>query len=253
MRNSILKLLVICSSVVLLFSCKKDPNPAKSIPLDYHQGTGRCRLSRIDYHLSANPTKTVPVVITYDEHGRIASCSNAGAFDITLYGVFSTFQYKGDTIIAMHGGNSGNDTVVLNERKQIAYWFPPSPPRQQFLYDQSYRPIGIRALNSTGITEYFRWENDDVVADSIYLGDPLNINYYPDKLSQFGSPFTLMTFATFGVPFYISKHLPHINSSAIGHDNTFTYAFDNDGKIIADTVKSGTAMLYYNTFTYECN
>lgn len=245
-------LLVLMAGIITISSCRKKEkdNPVAETPVDFGQGTGRCRLSAVTTH-RFNSGSIGYLSLSYDSIGRLRNVVNINAPFLSFYGASTAFTYHGDTIFARHSGNFGTDTVVLNNRNEIAQLGKTEP--LIFEYDAAYQLLALRHVNGSSADNYL-WKNGDMVKDSNYSNNYTAYSYF-DKPMQYAAPDMLLYYTFWGVPFYKTRHLEkqYISHYSSVDTNNISYTFDADGKVISDTLKSSEPFYsYYNTFEYEC-
>ena len=252
-----LPLILLC--LLAFAACRKkdvQPSAAAAIP-DFGQGTGRCRLHHVTQRkvVSNNQLgQTTELYLEYFGDGRIRSVTDVGT-GLLLFTTGTSFTYSGDTIFAAHeGGVYGVDTVVLNARKQIFRTIGLRPEDGSvFQYDAAGLLVTI---GFPAPFQYFKWEDGDVIEDSVSSGASQYqtfYTYYPDRLFQYANVDVLNIYGTWGMPMFKTKHLRKSLLTASGSEiETFTYGFDADGKVVADTSWQAGYIQACRTFEYEC-
>ena len=246
-------------------ACKRDPLlVAAPGVVDYGQGTGRCRLSVVTETPLADTSKHYRAELHYDDHGRLQWVLNVYCMNL-MGGGSSAFEYRGDTIESSHMYGSGDDMVVFNDAGKpgwatIISAYSGDKVLVSFYYDNLGRVAEWRQQYATEYDRIFTWSGNDLLADSTPVGMANNYEYYADRPGQYANPLTLNDYAYYGTPLWKFGHLPksrkylaYQGGGFVWLKDSYTYSFDADNKVMADTVRPGSGPGYYNTFSYECN
>jgi hypothetical protein len=229
--------------MLLFFSCsKKENNMPPIVPPKTD-----CRIATASYSGgSLNFTYT----LTYNDDGKLSKLVYDG-----LSAYVKTFSYSGNMIyININGINSGTDTITLNSAGfMIAHKETTDTAvyNTTFAYDANGQVISSSTQqdNLPPITTNYTFTNGDLTNTS--AGGMKDTTVYSvDKPAVIGNLDDFDQLIYYGSSYYTNKHLKQSFSSWPYH-YTFTYTYDDEGKIMSVVANDGTANESF-IFTYEC-
>ena len=229
--------------IILLSSCSKKESNLPPVV----QPKTDCRIASANYSGGAlNFTYT----LTYNNDGKISKLEYDG---VSAY--VKTFTYSGNMIyINLTGINSATDTITLNSaglmltHKETT---DTSVYNTTFAYDVNGQVVSSTTQqdNLPPVTTNYTFTNGDLTNTS--AGGMKDTTVYSlDKPAVIGNLDDFDQLIYYGASYYTNKHLKQSFSSWPYH-YTFTYTYDEDGKITSVASNDGTAIETFN-FTYEC-
>jgi YD repeat-containing protein len=229
--------------IPFFFSCSKKES---NMPLVTPQKTN-CSIASANYTGGAlNFTYT----ITYNDDGKISKLVYDG---VSAY--VKTFTYSGNMIyINLNGINSATDTISLNSAGLMVTHketTDSSVYNTTFTYDANGQVVSSTTQqdNLPPVTTNYTFTNGDLTNTSV--GGMKDTTVYSlDKPAVIGNLDDFDQLIYYGASYYTNKHLKQSFSSWPYH-YTFSYSYDQDGKITSVVSNDGTAIEAF-TFNYEC-
>jgi YD repeat-containing protein len=207
-----------------------------------------CRIASANYSGGAlNFTYT----LFYTDDGKISKLVYDG---VSAY--VKTFTYSGNMIyINLNGIHSATDTISLNSAGLMVTHketTDTSVYNTSFAYDANGQVVSSTTLqdNLPPVTTNYVFMNGDLTNASVGRMKDTTV-YSSDKPAVIGNLDDFDQLIYYGASYYTNKHLKQSFSSWPYH-YTFTYTYDEDGKITSVVSNDGTAIETFN-FNYTCN
>jgi YD repeat-containing protein len=229
-----MRLIVPAFLILIFFSCsKKESNAPLVIP-----SKTNCRIASANYSGGAlNFTYT----LTYNDDGKLSKLVYDG---VSAY--VKSFTYSGNMIyINLKGIHSSTDTITLNSAGlMIAHkeTTDTSVYNTGFAYDANGQVVSSTTQqdNFSPVTTHYTFTNGDLTNTSV-SGMKDTTVYSLDEPAVIGNLDDFDQLIYYGAAYYTNKHLKQSFSSWPYH-YTFTYSYDEDGKITSVVSNDGTAI-----------
>ena len=229
--------------IILLFSCSKKESGMQTIV----PPKTNCLIASANYSGGAlNFTYT----LTYNDDGKISKLVYDG---VSAY--VKTFTYSGNMIyINLNGVYSATDTITLNSAGMMVTHKETTDTavyNTTFTYDANGQVISstTQQNNLPAVTTNYTFTNGDLTNTSV--GGMKDTTVYSlDKPAVIGNLDDFDQLIYYGASYYSNKHLKQ-SFSSWPYYYTFTYTYDQDGKITSVVSNDGTALESFN-FNYAC-
>ena len=233
-------------------SCKKDNNQ----PVDDF-GPENCKIVGVSTLYPSNAKYYFD--IHYDEAGRLLTAKDR--FSASL----DSYFYSGNRIVIVYSDpvNSSyySDTIFVNNEnhmERMTYGTYGTGERGYYVYHygiDDYPQYREKVPNGGvgTISNYYVWQNGDLIKDSIPASNEKIYEYDTTKSSQTAAEFDfyLMTAGTWPKSrhLYIGYKSHPLWSPSFTYDKK-SYSFDQFGKILSDTTSLQGII---STYEYKCN
>lgn len=243
---------LIALAVATVPSCKKE----------HHNPSGPCKIiGYYDTVTNRGAYSTSFTELSYDQDGRISSVLSGKRDSLSIGWVF---HYNGKKIVATPNITNGPsvDTITLNDNGQPVtlqfeeinhayrthsdYFYGDSGQISYVIdYDRDGQPVD---------TPRYHYVNGDMTSIDYGNGNSTQYSYYTDKAASDAEFSRIISLSNYGVIFPSSKHMLK-TVQASGYLDSFSYTFDNDGRIVSgqETEIAIGGIVIKRTYVYDCS
>ena len=243
---------LIVLTVATILSCKKD----------HHNPSGPCKvIGYYDTVTNRGAYSTSFTELSYDQDGRISFVLSGNRDSLSVGWVF---HYNGKKIVATPNitNGPGVDTITLNDNGQpVTMQFEEINhayrTHSDYFYGDSGRisyVIYYDQLGNSVDTAKYSYTNGDMTSIDYGHGNLTQYSYYTDKSASDAEFSCIESLTTYGIIFPSSKHMLK-SVQASGYLESFSYTFDNDGRIVSgeETVIATGGIVTKRTYVYDCS
>ncbi|MDO6429031.1 hypothetical protein Q4E93_00440 [Flavitalea sp. BT771] len=242
---------LIVLTVATILSCKKEHrNPSTSCKI----------IGYYDTVTNRGAYSTSFTELSYDQDGRISFVLSGKRDSLSIGWVF---HYNGNKIVATPNVTNGPgvDTITLNDNGQpVTMQFEEINhayrSHSEYFYGDSGRISYMLYYDQHGNlidTAKYSYTNGDMTSIDHGHGNITRYSYYTDKIASDAEFSRIESLTTYGVIFPSSKHMLK-SVQDVGYLESFSYTFDNAGRIVSgeETIIATGGIVTKRTYVYDC-